>query len=283
MNSLPEPSHDPVARLAAVAAQLEVPPGPDESTKQRLVAAMEERSNRSAAPSFLKPRKFRTMQKLMSVAAVLVLMLGVWGATILTTGGQSTAFAAMIDRIAAIQAARFRFAFQSAEGPNDKIAFDSIITLAHPWVRMEATFNDKEAGLNDMKSVRIYNSDQQKVLTLFESLKTAQLRPAPGVPKAFEQSNFIQRMQNFPKTDAEFLGNEKTGEVECLKYRQVHKGDIYTLWINPATNLPVRIELSNPAATYSLTYSNFEWDLPIDPTQLTLEPPAGYKVDDNTN
>jgi len=51
-----------------------------------------------------------------------------------------------------------------------------------------------------------------------------------------------------------------------LKYRQETKGDYYTVWIDPATNLPVQMKIADAAepsaATTSATFSNFQWDLP---------------------
>ena len=52
------------------------------------------------------------------------------------------------------------------------------------------------------------------------------------------------------------------------------------LWIDPATNLPVRYvaEFPSPAtrAVYQLVYDRFEWDAPVDPSLFVPQIPADY-------
>ena len=208
------------------------------------------------------------MQKVMSIAAVLaVVAIGVLVAT--HSAGSGSAFAAMIDRINQIRTVRFEMQTEVKDADED-LHLQSAVTLAKPWMRFETT-------MNGQKVVRITNTAEGKMLTLFENSKTAKLGSAKGRPAL---SDAVEKLRNLPKQGAESLGNESVGGIETLKYRQETKGDDYTVWIDPMTKLPVQMKVVSDEAgeTTTVTFSNFQWDVPVDPSQMTLVPPAGYEV-----
>lgn len=269
----PLEQNDFVACLASMAAGLNVPAAPDQRTNQQLVAKMERRSKRSTASSFPKSWSKRTMQRVMTVAAALIVMVGVVSFSAFRTGSSGAVFAAMIERVNAIRTVSFnlRAEFKDADDAN----IESTFTVAYPWTRVTATVDGE-------KVVGISNAEQQKQLILFESLKRAQLRDMKGASKIFAESNIVERLRNLRKEEAEYLGKEQLDSVDLHKYRQQNKGDWYTIWIDPTTQLPVQVESSDPAGTFTVKYSKFEWDPSVDVSQFTLVPPAGYDVTDNT-
>ena len=52
-------------------------------------------------------------------------------------------------------------------------------------------------------------------------------------------------------------------------------GDM-TLWADPRTAKPVRIELNMPAMKAHGVLSNFRYDVQLDPALFSLDPPPGY-------
>jgi outer membrane lipoprotein-sorting protein len=258
-----------LARLADAFAEQAVPAGPSEAAKERLKATLEQRSKRSAAIHPVRPWRGSTMQKAMSIAAVLAVV--AIGALVATYPGHSgSAFAAMIDRINEIRTVRFEMQSEVKDADED-LQLHSTVTLAKPWVRFETTVDGQNV-------VRITNTDEGKMLTLFETSKTAELGSPKGRPAL---SDAVNKLRNLPKQGAASLGKESVNGIEALKYRQKAKGDDYTVWIDPATNLPVQlkvVEVVTPADVTTITFSNFRWDVPADSSQLTLEPPAGYTV-----
>jgi hypothetical protein len=74
-----------------------------------------------------------------------------------------------------------------------------------------------------------------------------------------------------------------------LKYRLQEADKTTSLWVDPRTKLPLRIECEMLHTTPEIaretwTYTDFEWDPRVsDPAQLfSTEPPPGYAVEDHT-
>ena len=213
------------------------------------------------------------MQKVMSVAAVLAVV--VIGALVATHAGSSgSVFAAMIDRMNDIRTVRFEMQSEIKEAVKP-FNLHATVTLAKPWSRYEVTALDQ-------KVTRIMSSENDKMLTLFETLKTAQLGDRKGQPAELQANDVIETFRNMKNQGAEYLGKESVSGIEAMKYRLTVKGDRHTVWIDPATNLPVQMtvtDVTEPEATMDLvTFSNFQWDVTVDPSQLSLEVPAGYQV-----
>jgi outer membrane lipoprotein-sorting protein len=89
-------------------------------------------------------------------------------------------------------------------------------------------------------------------------------------------------LRNLSTEHAKFVGNDKIDGLPALKYEYQHRGDFYTLWLDATTKLPLRIEYANTQdasqADVRTTMSNFVWDAPVDETEFSLEPPAGYEM-----
>ena len=58
-------------------------------------------------------------------------------------------------------------------------------------------------------------------------------------------------------------------------FAQCSMGDM-TLWADPRTARPVRIELNMPAMKAHGVLNNFRYDVQLDPSLFSLEPPPGY-------
>lgn len=77
---------------------------------------------------------------------------------------------------------------------------------------------------------------------------------------------------------------------EVAKYRLRDGNETSSLWVDPRTKLPIRIEFeiidpSPRIARNEWIYTDFEWDPAVsDPAKLfSTEPPAGYTIEDHTD
>jgi hypothetical protein len=81
--------------------------------------------------------------------------------------------------------------------------------------------------------------------------------------------------------------------MTVLKYRVAEEKTTTTLWVNPETKLPVKVEcvttevIDEPVSRLTFVLSDFEWDPPIKGYKDTDEffsttPPKGYKVKEST-
>jgi outer membrane lipoprotein-sorting protein len=279
MNDPREQQGDALAQLAEAFAGQTVPHGPDEAMKQRLIVALERQSNRSTADQPLRLWRGWTMRKTIGVAAMLLVMVAVGGFFGSRPGSSGAAFAAMIDRIKDIRSVRFLMR-NEFKGPNPPPNMESTITFMAPWTRYEAT-------VVGQKVIGITNSDQHKTLMLFEGLKTATLNDEKADSAGSGKSKFVDALRSLPKEGAKYVGKEQMDGVEAMKYRYQHKGDFYTVWIDPTSKLPIHIlgtdTADASAAKITSNFSNFKWDVPIEAAFFTLEPPAGYTVSANAD
>ena len=279
MNDPREQQRDVLAQLANAFAGHSVPPGPNEALKRRLIVVMEQRSNRSTADQPVRLWRAWTMRKTISVAAILLVMVAVGSFFGSCAGSPGTAFAAMIDRIKDVRSVRFvmRNEFKGPDGPPN---MESKFTAMAPWTRVGVTVFGQNV-------TSITNSDQHKTLMLFEGAKAFMLNDEKIGPAGPGQNNFVEKFRRLPREGAEYVGKEQMDGVEAMKYRFQHEDEFYTVWIDPASNLPIRLLATDTAeassATDTMSFSKFEWNVPIDAAFFTLEPPAGYTKSPNAH
>lgn len=217
------------------------------------------------------------MLKTMSVAAMLLVMVAVGGYFSGSGGGSGNVFAAMIDRINEIRSVRFDMESEPDKA-GDIPGFRTTFTLMPPWTRQDMMFKGRRV-------VGISNSEQHKTLMLFEDAKHFTLGESNNAVAGREKGNVVDAMRQLPKEGAENLGKEQVDGVDASKFRYGNKGDYYTVWIDPASELPIRVVMTDTldpsTSTYKVVYSKFKWNIPVDAGLFTLAPPAGYTLSPN--
>jgi outer membrane lipoprotein-sorting protein len=140
-------------------------------------------------------------------------------------------------------------------------------------------------------TANIYDLEAQKTLVVFyekRSFLTLALNFKNDVPDVL--SNF-----RHVKDDAvESLGTEKVGGTKAKVYRVKTKGligplskaDDVRVWIDPATELPVRIRIDHAAAgdmpARVTLYEDFVWGAKLADDLFSLTPPKGFKAVQST-
>jgi hypothetical protein len=76
----------------------------------------------------------------------------------------------------------------------------------------------------------------------------------------------------------ESLGKKEIDGRVVVGFRTLNNMADMTLWADPQTARPVRIELAMPAHNSRGVMSNFRYDVALDPSLFSLEPPVGYTV-----
>ena len=148
-----------------------------------------------------------------------------------------------------------------------------------------------------MKNVMITIADNQadKAVMLMPMAKLAiamdmkkikeDMRKSPqgAPPDLFEMVRRIVREgSSGPGEKAERLGKKEIDGRPAVGFR-VQKamcgmGDM-TLWADTGTARPIRIEFTNEMlAGVQMVMSNFRYDVDLDPSMFSLEPPAGYST-----
>src|ERR1700678_2205297 len=146
---------------------------------------------------------------------------------------------------------------------------------------------DISYGTLDTMHARIEHSGGD--LTIVDQAKGILLRLDPRektavaskFPPVMKRNGFFDILDELMKDKATIATNEQLDGVAVVVYRLTKDQVNSTIWVDRATELPVRLvmEHSGPLQQKT-TMSNFVWDPPIaDPAAFfSIDPPAGYKV-----
>jgi hypothetical protein len=142
-----------------------------------------------------------------------------------------------------------------------------------------ATLDTMHARIEDRRGpVTILDRAKGVLLRLDPQAKTAVVSKFPGVMKT---SGFLEILDKLMKDEETIATNEELDGAAVVVYRLKKENVNSTIWVDRATELPVRVVMENVGPLrQKTTMSNFIWDPPIaDPAAFfSVDPPAGYHV-----
>ena len=128
----------------------------------------------------------------------------------------------------------------------------------------------------------IIDLEQQKLLTIDHTKKTATYIGLGGISdlKNYVEvlQNTITRLQSTPDFQVEDRGTEEFEGQDYLVFVASGESDTVTVWADPETALPVRIEHETPNTL--IACDNLQFDVPFDESLFSMEAPDGYEVQD---
>ena len=128
----------------------------------------------------------------------------------------------------------------------------------------------------------IIDLEQQRLLTIDHTKKTAVYIGLDGLPdlKNYVEvlRNTISRLQSEPDFQVEDRGTEEFEGQDYLVFVASGENDTVTVWADPETALPVRIEHETP--NMLIACDNLQFDVPFDESLFSMEAPDGYVVQD---
>jgi outer membrane lipoprotein-sorting protein len=130
----------------------------------------------------------------------------------------------------------------------------------------------------------IIDLEQMKVLTLVDAVKSAvlvdidNLSNAQGNIQNYVEllRNTISELQNKPDFKVENLGLQKFNGHYYLVFVATSDNRTITIWADPQTALPKRIEDETP--NMQVVCDNVQFDIPLDESLFSMEIPEGYTV-----
>lgn len=233
-----------------------------------------------------RARQMRRVAKL-AVAAAILLALGtlvIW----ITIGGGSTniAFAQVAEAVESLRSATYDYTSEMKDPINEKETVHITVKgffLAPSHERDEMSMG---SGKGQGSSIMIIDFQAKKGLVLSPEMRTAVVldtsklkKPAGGPTNMFE---FVRRVvregRSEPGEKVESVGKKEIdGRVTAGFRVHANMADM-TLWADPQTARPVRIDVEMPSFGGRGVISNFRYDVDLDPSLFSLEPPAGYTV-----
>jgi uncharacterized protein DUF2092 len=257
---------------------LPIPAGPDVAFQRRLVDQLTTAVDTCVSHQASQRRK-AIMHRLTVAAAALLLVSAsaVW--LIVPSGTRSgSAFARMLVLVGDARTVVFTTLI---EMPHGKKQMEGKTMMLEPdWIR-EEMFEGKDR----QPTVLIQNLSQRKSLSLMPTEKKAILR-SMAAPGGARPKSFIEQLREIREGSAELLATEKIDGKEARKYRCTHPTAHYLIWIAAGNDLPVRVEMTESAASekgeVKITLRDFQWNAPLDESLFTLEVPKGYALEKET-
>jgi outer membrane lipoprotein-sorting protein len=214
-----------------------------------------------------------------SAGAVLVLAIATVALWIHASGTQY-AFADFVKPILEAKSAKFKVVF---ERHGKQVATGNCMVLAPNRDRMEL----QEPG----RPVEITIADHSKGVSVrLDSVrKVAVVNQVAGLPRERASMNLLEAMRSLvldaekPDVRRESLGEKEVDGRRAVGWRLSgpglqEPGLTATIWGDPQTGLPIRLESYYALHGQKSTCSDFVFNVDLDASLFSLEPPAGYTV-----
>jgi outer membrane lipoprotein-sorting protein len=229
-------------------------------------------------------RSVRSISRIarIAVAASLLVAAGI-GISLLTVSSSSNiAFATVVDMLERLHSATFDMTMRM-DGRNTVTMRAKGLFLAPSRQRIEAARKGDRFG--DMVIIADY--DTAKGIVLLPSAKMAVVIDSKTIKDQinnpmtciFETMRCLVRegRNRSGKEVAPIGSKEIDGQTVVGFQAHCSMGDM-TLWADPQTARPVRIDLKMPAMKTHGVLTNFHYDVPLNPSLFSLKPPPGYFI-----
>ena len=128
--------------------------------------------------------------------------------------------------------------------------------------------------------VSIIDLESWRILSLTVSKKEAayvDLKGLPSMPNYMDTlRNLISELQEKPYFEVEELGKQEIDGQEAVGFLARHPKVELTIWADPETALPVRIEQTG--GQMKVICKNVKFDVPMDESLFSMEVPEGYTL-----
>lgn len=217
------------------------------------------------------------------VAAAAIFVIAVGGVLLwFSTGGTTPAFADFVESIITVKSAKYKTTLENEGKPSE---------TAQSMFLAPNRFRDELPG-------RVIIGNGEKMLFLDTKDRRAGITEFANRPKDLSSRNWFADLQmhllqarDDTKVKREALGEKQIDGRQAVGYRLTMPDRMIVLWGDPKTGLPIRIEERFVApdperfvaergstAKSAKTMSDFVFNVPLDESLFSLEPPAGYTV-----
>jgi outer membrane lipoprotein-sorting protein len=132
---------------------------------------------------------------------------------------------------------------------------------------------------NTVQVIVIVDYDTFRMLQLIPKQKTAVLIDMKDLPEKpenvlEEMRNMVTEIQNDPNVSVETLGEEEIDGRIAIGFRAAGPDGEMTVWADPQTALPIRMEQQWRQIQFVCT--DFQFDIELDESLFSMEIPEGY-------
>jgi hypothetical protein len=151
-----------------------------------------------------------------------------------------------------------------------------------PVIRDIVVGNRIRRTMSNMNLVMIIDVDNAKMLTMNPDSKTAFYTDIQGLIQQGTRNilgivrNVVSDIKDHPE-QAERLGRQMIDGKETVGFLVRGQNEEVVVWADAATARPVQIELT--FGGLSVTITNIEFDVPVNESLVSMEPPADYSLE----
>ena len=201
-----------------------------------------------------------------------------------SSGKPAVAIEALIEKFAEVKTLRYESTTKMEGGLVPGMVLKMKGFYSEPGLLR--TENDRLLSIVDFVEGKSLSIDHQTKIAFRFSFSTDNL--SQDIPGYEINENWIKSMQQFLKQ----AQDDKSAKVESLGLMQLDNRDVTgfrvgmehrtaTFWIDPKTQLPIRIEVTGIRPTrYEMVYTNFEFNVELDNSIFQLDIPDGYTASD---
>ncbi len=229
-----------------------------------------------------------------AVAATVLVALGISISWLMIGGGSTNiAFANVADALDSLRSATFDMTSEvkgeNGQPPATATGKGFFLAPSHQRIEMRVTHGPAKTTINQ---VMIVDGQAEKFVMLSPEMKLAVVmdmkkmredmkKSGKGAPPdLFEMVRRLVR-EGSSGTDEkpERLGKKEIDGREAVGFRTRANMMDMTLWADPETAWPIRIEIvMDVMADVHMVMNNFRYDVDLDPSMFSLEPPEGYST-----
>ena len=205
----------------------------------------------------------------LAVAATVIIAVAL-GLSVFTGNGAGKVYARMVDQLHGVRTLTY-----------SQVTMTGVETM--PTVRMEVAFKEpgylRTATADGYITVIDSTENRFRGISLVPSAKSYIAFDASNMPDGSGAGPWasLEKLQALPTQADELLGRKQI-DGRSLEGFRVREGDTTaTVWIDPATDALVRAEMEFANAPgMNVILSDFQFDIPLDDSLFSLEPPAGF-------
>ncbi len=251
-----------------------VPPGPPADALATVRALDGRVQPGGLAPPATSPTRRFPMRRVFSIAAAVLLFVGIAAVAYHLLGRTSVAFAEVRRQIEQAQTMKWHIQMQ--------------VTMPQQPGGVEVTCYYKAPGLmrqeavvskTGEKAITTIDFQTGRMLSLIPAQKQAIVIDIGQLPKAVrnKQVDFVANMKKLVQADAEELGF-KTIDGQRLKGFRVKRGlEAMDVWVDPKTGTPAAMEMTLEGIG-SMRMDGFLMGEELDDAIFSVVPPTGYEV-----
>lgn len=274
--NLNDPHQGQLAKVETALRELAIPDGPSEDVMSRTLAAVIDEAG-GASPGSVATQSQQKSRSWKGIAGITTLV----AATILVVAG------------VAMFSPQETLAFEDLTKPFREaktLVYDQVMVPAGaseaPEVKTRIYF--KEPGLSRRElgggSWMVHDIHQNTMLMVFANTKTATVTKTGKIPQKSLNSMETMAPTRWLKSasaEGEQVDSKMIEGVLAPGFRAQFGAVTMTLWGHPKTKRPLLIEmpLTVGETSYVLKMKNFQFDLPLEDSLFSIEPPEGFRVE----